>query len=70
MLVENRVQVVIIRPRIPFQMRGQPRIGVIYPFRIVISLPELDRPHVGSDENGRSQDRIQRGGENGGNSSL
>ena len=38
---------------------------MIDPPRVVIPLPELNRPHIRSDEDGRSQDGVQRSRENG-----
>jgi hypothetical protein len=53
-----------------YQVRGQAGVGVIDAFRVVVTLPELDRPHVRGDEDGGAQDRVQRGGEHRRNGGL
>ena len=64
MLVEDRVEVVIIRPGVPdLKLRGQPRITVIRPLCVVIPFPELDRADIGADEDSGAQERVEGRGE-------
>lgn len=54
MLVENRVEVVVISPQISVQVGAKSGIRVVDSSRVVISFPELDRSHVGTNEDSAS----------------
>lgn len=70
MLIENAVQIVIVRAQIALQLRTQARIGMIDAARVVVALPELDGAHVGGEENGAAKEGIQRRGEYGRDAGL
>lgn len=59
MLVENAVQVIIVRSLIAFQLRTQSSIGMVDSSGIVVSLPELDRSHVARDKDSTAQERVK-----------
>lgn len=59
-LVEDRVQVVVVRTGIPVNVSRESCVGVINSFRVVIAFPEFDRPHVRRDEDGWPEDGVQR----------
>ena len=63
MLVEDRVEIVVVGARVAVEVSRQSGVGVINAFRVVITLPELDWTDVGGDEDGGAQDGIERGGE-------
>lgn len=58
MLIENAIQIVIVRAQIALQLRTQTRIGMIDATRVVVALPELDGAHVGGEKNGAAKKRI------------
>ena len=63
-LVEDRVEVVVIRPRVSdFELRGQPRVAVVCPLGVVIPLPELDWADIGTDKDGGAEERVEGRGE-------
>ena len=68
--VEDGVQVIVIGARISVEVSRESSVGVVDAFGVVVALPELDRPDVGGDEDGRTQDRVERGRKDGGNGSL
>ena len=43
---------------------------MVRPLGVVVALPELDRPHVRGDEDGGAEDRVERGGQEGGDGGL
>lgn len=54
MLVEDAVQVVVVRAQVALQLRAEPGVGVVDPARVVVPLPELDGAHVRRQEYGTS----------------
>lgn len=63
MFVEDGVEVVVVGTRVAVEVSGEPGVGVVDAFRVVITLPELDWTDVGGDKNGGAQDGVERGGE-------
>ena len=70
-LVEDGVEVVVVGAGVPhLELAGQPRVAVVRPLRVVVPLPELDRPHIGADEDGAAEEGVEGGGEDGGEDGL
>lgn len=49
-LVEDRVEVVVVRSEVAVEVRGQGRVRVVDPARVVVALPEFHRPDIGGKE--------------------
>ena len=71
MLVEDGVEVVVVRAGVPdLELAGQAGVAVVGPLGVVVPLPELDGAHVGADEDGAAQEGVEGGGEEGGDERL
>ncbi len=70
MFVEDGVEIVVVGARVSVEVGRQPGVRVVDALGVVVAFPEFDRPDVGGDEDGGTEDRVERGGEHRGYGSL